>query len=219
MFGKTKKNNNGEASAFLRKGDKIFVLDDGRTCFKIIRKCSQKQKDWLDVSTLSFVHDAQVFSHYFVKDLPEKRNDPEWKNLAVFFWDFTEPFPKKSLPPHFSKIKQRLFRFVKTDGIILSGGTVAPWFGQPGGGKKYYCQEKNYELTIEEMLEENIIECLEFVDIKELTSETAINREQYYFLSQTPLEFIDAWPALGGKVIPVSLAWELGLFSIVRVSV
>ena len=219
MFNKRKKNNSADDSPFLRKGDKLVVLGDKRTCFKVMRECSDRQKELLDTSTLVFSHGSQIFSHYFIKDLPEDRSDPEWKNKAIFFWNSNEPFPGKSLPPHFSNMEQRFFQFTnpqKSGDIQLHSGIVAPWFDQPGGGRKYFCREKAYDLTIEELLQKHIIECMEFVDINELTLEIVTDRSKYYFLSSPPLEFVDAWPALGGKMIPVSLAWELGFLLIAR---
>lgn len=219
MFWKKKESPPDKEKMQLEKGDMILTFDlDSKTAFKLVRKCTPEQKEQLDVSSLCFVTGRSVFMHYSDDDPVEKRGDPEWENRSIFFWDINETFPKKSLPPYFEQFLVRIFQFpnIELGNVHLICGETAPWFGQPGGGYKYYCEENGEKLTIEELRQRQLVEYLEFVELNSTNLEILREREHYFFLASKTLDFIDGLPAINGKVIPISAAYEIGLFTIVR---
>ena len=156
--------------------------------------------------------------HYGQDGLAEKRGDPEWENQAVFFWDAKETFPRKSLPPNFDLFPKHYFSFTRTDlgEISLHSGQAAPWFGEPGGGTKYYCEKNGEMLPIGELHRAGLIEYMEIVDFSLITQQMLLDRDHYYFLAADALEFIEGWPAVGGKVVPISIICTVGLCSLIR---
>jgi hypothetical protein len=191
----------------------IIALDDAHF-LKKHREISDALREALDKSTLVFAV-ADAFMHYMQDGLKEDMNDEGYKNQAVYFWEAKELFPKKSLPPHFEDFPKKYFRTI--DECEVACGEVAPWFGQPGGGTKYFFAKDDAMMTIAEAEASNIIEYFSFVDLTEDNADILTDRENCYFLNDgKSLDFIEGWPAAGGKHIPLSVAYECGLFDIVQ---
>ena len=201
----------------LRKGDEIVTIDD-YSAFVIINRITKEQQQWLDASTLWFERGKDIFMHYYQRELVEKRDDPEWKNQAIFFWHANEQFPKKSLPLYFESLKKQYFAFKESalGDVNLIGGQTAPWFGQPGGGSKFYCEKAGQILTIAELYQMNVIEFLEIVEPQKITSQMMQDREHFYFCTSESIDFIEGWPAINGNIVPVSLVYQTGLCAIIR---
>ena len=214
---KTTQGKNDPATHVLPKGEKIVAIDDHHV-YTIANIITEEQRQWLDASTLWFEQGKAVFMHYYQEGLLEKRNDPEWENQAIFFWYANEQFPKKSLPPFFESFTKHYFTFIKTDlgDISLIDGQVIPWFDQPGGGRKHYCEKGGHKLTIAELFQMNLIEFLEIVEPPKITFQMLQDRDNFYFLAPDSLDFIEGWPAINGKIFPVSLVYEVGLCKLVR---
>jgi len=201
----------------LRKGSRVIAIDD-RHVFTIINSVTKEQRQWLDVSTLWFERDKDIFMHYYRDGLAENRDDPEWENQAIFFWYAHEQFSKKSLPPHFESFKKHYFSFKETvlENVHLLKGQVAPWFGQPGGGSKLYCEKNGQMLTIAELRQMNLIEFFEIVEPQNITPQMIQDREHFYFLATDSLDFIEGFPAINGNIVPISLAYQVGLCTLIR---
>jgi hypothetical protein len=209
LFGKKKKRSQ---RITLEKGEKIVSLGDPRIVYKLLFELSDEHKEMLDNSTLWFERGKKIFMHYHREGLPEDRASREWQEQAIFFWDSDEEFPRKSLPPVFETFRKCYFTFKSADlgDVKIFAATAAPWFDQPGGGTKYSCELENQRLTIDEMLSAGLIEYLNFVQPNEITPKMLKNRERYYFLAADSLDFIDGWPALEGKVLPIHLVYQIG---------
>jgi hypothetical protein len=204
-------------SLTLKKGDEIISLDDEHF-LKRRRTVSRRLGKALDEATLDFM-ESEAYMHYMKDGLEKDIDDPEYKEQAVFFWGAAEVFSRKSLPPHFETFDERYFRITgEKDGIGVVYGEVAPWFGQPGGGTKYFFTEGDgdHQIPLEEIEKKGIIEYFHFIELTEENSEVLTDSENNYFLTNgQSLEFTEGWPEIGGNQIPISLAYECGLFDIV----
>jgi hypothetical protein len=206
----------GDGKISLQKGDEIVQLDE-KHFLKRYRDISDALRTALDEATLVFVA-SDAYMHYMQDNLEEDMDDQQYLNQAVFFWEATEAFPRKSLPPHWEDFPRKYFRIVgSSDDIGTVFGEVAPWFGQPGGGTKYYFARSEEDMvTLAQAESSGLIEYFHFVDLTEDNAGILTDREQYYFLTNgRSLDFIEGWPAIGGQQIPISVAYECGLFDIV----
>lgn len=201
----------------LNKGDKFISTGDNLGC-KIIRDLTNEQKEAIEKSTI-LLRASQLYTHYWTKNLVCKdRNDQEWRNMVMFFWKAEEPFPKKSLPPHFEKIETKYFIFQgDTSEITLQVGKAMPWFGMPGEGDKHVCLINNEEVTIPELYEKGIIEYLEFVELTNENLAILTNKEEYFFLIDERLTpFRNGNFYLKDKPIPISIAYSIGGIHIIK---
>jgi hypothetical protein len=200
----------------LQQGD-IIISPDGNRPLKIYRPLPEGLQRALDSSILPFVQ-AEAYMHYMQAGIQEDRNDPEYQNQAIFFWEATEAFPQKSLPPQFESFPKKYFWISdEREEFQLAKGEVVPWFGQPGGGTKHYITKADEMILLSEAAAEGLIEYFTFVE--PLTESPAIldDRDQYYFLTNGKiLGFRDGWPVVNGNHISISMAYACGLFDLVR---
>ena len=216
LFGKKESKAENE-SVQLNKGEK-FVAVDNESGFRIIRSLTDEQKERIEKSTI-LLRTNELYMHYWTTNLIcEDRNDPAWQNKVMFFWRAEEPFPKKSLPPEFETFEIKHFLFNDdTSKISLQVGQAAPWFGMPGLGEKHFCEMNSQKVTIPELNELGIVD---YIDQIELTNENLnilTNREEYFFLVDERLTpFQNGNFYLKDKIIPISLAYEIGGIHIVK---
>ena len=125
----------------------------------MIRKLTEEQREKIDKSTIQLMP-TQLYMHFWNDNLVcEDPNDQEWQNKVMFFWKAEEPFPKKSLPPHFESFKVKNFVFTgDTSNISLQVGKAMPWFGMPGNGDKHVCEMNGQKVTIPELNKIGIVE-------------------------------------------------------------
>lgn len=100
----------------------------------------------------------RLFVHFQSDNLKEEPGNPDWENQAVFFWDYDEPFEKKSMPPHFKNYPEHYFVYSKPfpEGMRFLSAEVIPWFGMPGGGRKYHVEFKDAHVTYQRAYRERM---------------------------------------------------------------
>ncbi|RKS42662.1 uncharacterized protein DUF4237 [Gillisia mitskevichiae] len=216
LFGKKESKAENE-SVQLNKGEKFLAVDN-ESGFRIIRSLTDEQKERIEKSTI-LLRTNELYMHYWTTNLIcEDRNDPAWQNKVMFFWRAEEPFPKKSLPPEFETFEIKYFLFNDdTSKISLQVGQAAPWFGMPGLGEKHFCEMNSQKVTIPEL---NKLGIVDYIDQIELTNENLnilTNREEYFFLIDERLTpFQNGNFYLKDKIIPISVAYEIGGIHIVK---
>jgi len=219
LFGKkeTSKQANETQKVELKKGD-VFISTGDNSGYKVIRKLTDNQREKIDKSTIQLMP-TQLYMHYWTDNLVcENPNDQEWQNKVMFFWKAEEPFPKKSLPPHFETFKVKNFVFTgDTSNISLQVGKAMPWFGMPGQGEKHVCEMNGKKITIPELNKQGIVEYLELVELTENNLDILTDREQYLFLidnRMTPFKNGNFY--LNDKPIPIDVAYSIGGIHIVK---
>jgi hypothetical protein len=202
-------------SSTLKKSDEIIYIDDDYFLIRR-RSISDQLRKALDAATLYFIV-TDAYMHYMKEELDENMDAFELNHQTVFFWEATEVFKRKSLPPHYETFSERYFRVIAEDDEVgIAYGEVAPWFGQTGGGMKYYFTHGDDMIPLADAERAGIIEYFQFVELNEENNEFLTDRKHNYFLTNgRSLDFIDGFPAIGKKQISISLAYECGLFDIV----
>lgn len=201
----------------LNKGD-VFVSTSDNSGYKVIRKLTEEQREKIDKSTIQLMP-SQLYMHFWTDNLVcEDPNDQEWQNKVMFFWKAEEPFPKKSLPPHFESFKVKNFVFTgETSNISLQVGKAMPWFGMPGNGDKHICEINGQKVTIPELNKIGVAEYVELVELTENNLDVLTNREQYFFLSDNRMTpFKNGNFYLNDKPIPIDVAYSVGGIHIVK---
>ena len=200
-----------------KEGDVFVSVGDNRG-YKIIRQLSDIQKEKIDKSTIQLMA-SQLYMHYWTDNLIcDNPNDQEWQNKVMFFWKAEEPFPKKSLPPHFEnfKVKHFVFKGNSSDVSILVGEAM-PWFGMPGQGEKHVCERNGQKISIPELYELNVVQYVEFVELGETNLEILTDRENYLFLIDNRITpFRNGNFYLNDKPIPIDVAYSIGGIHIVK---
>ncbi len=201
----------------LMKGDK-FVSTVENIGYKILRNLTEEQKERIEKSTI-LLRTGQLYMHYWTDNLIcADRNDQEWQNKVMFFWKAEEPFPKKSLPPHFEKFKVKHFLFEgDTSKISLQVGQAIPWFGMPGLGEKNVCEMNGDKITIPELNKLGIVEYIEQVELTNDNFEILTDKESYLFLIDeriTPFQNGNFY--LNGQPIPINVAYSVGGIHIIK---
>lgn len=213
IFGKKKLNHNSETNKNneLNVGDTI-ISTDLNSGYKIIRSLNEEQKESIEKSTL-LLRTGQLFMHYQDNNLESHdRNDPEWQNQMIFFWKAEEPFPKKSLPPHFEKFDKKYFLFQgDISALSLKVGEAIPWFGQPGLGEKHVCELHGESVTIPELHQQKLVEYVEKVDLTNTNLALLSDKEHYFFLIDDRITpFYNGSFYLEGKPVSISTAYSIG---------
>lgn len=189
-----------------------FIIVDNQSRFKIIRPLTAQQKKSIEQSTL-LLRSSQLYMHYWTKGLVCKdRNDPEWQNKVMYFWEAQEPFPKKSLPPKFKTFQKKYFIFHgDTSKIKLQTAKAMPWFGMPGEGKKHVCTLDSKNISIPEFNQLGLVKYLTQVDLTLNNLPVLQDRQSYFFLvDQRITSFQNGHFTLRGKKIPITVAYQIG---------
>ncbi|WP_026836987.1 glycohydrolase toxin TNT-related protein [Gillisia sp. JM1] len=216
LFGKKESKAENE-SVQLNKGE-TFVAVDNESIFRIIRSLTDEQKEGIEKSTI-LLRTSDLYMHYWTTNLIcEDRNDPAWRNKVMFFWRAEEPFPKKSLPPEFETFEIKHFLFNDdTSKISLQVAQAAPWFGMPGLGEKHFCEMNSQKVTIPELNELGIVDYFDQIELTNENLNILTSREEYFFLVDeriTPFQNGNFY--LKDKIIPISVAYEIGGIHIVK---
>ena len=201
----------------LQKGDQ-FISTGDNVGFKIIRPLTEQQKEQIDKSTIS-LRTGQLFMHYWTDGLVcTDRNDPEWQNKVMFFWKAEEPFPKKSLPPHFENMKIKYFLLAgDTSKVSFQVGQAIPWFGMPGLGEKHASEINGEKVTVPELNKLGLVEYVEFVELADINSDILTNRDEYFFLIDERItSFHNGILYLQDKQISIDMAYSIGGIHIIR---
>lgn len=222
LFGKKKTENNSEniretETVQLKKGDQ-FVSTGDNLGYKVLRTLTDEQKESIEKSTI-LLRTGQLYMHYWTDNLIcTDRNDQEWQNKVMFFWKAEEPFPRKSLPPNFEKLKVKHFLFQgDTSNISTQVGQAMPWFGMPGLGEKHVCEINDEKVTIPEMYDLGFIEYIEQVELTNENFEILTDKEKYFFLIDERLTpFRNNNFHLDGKPIPINVAYCVGGIHIIK---
>jgi hypothetical protein len=222
LFGKKQTENNSENisetdTVQLKKGDQ-FVSTGDNLGYKVIRNLTDEQKEGIKKSTI-LLRTGQLYMHYWTDNLIcTDRNDQEWQNKVMFFWKAEEPFPRKSLPPNFEKLKVKHFLFQgDTSNISTQVGQAIPWFGMPGLGEKHVCDINDQKVTIPELHELGFIEYIEQVELTNENFEILTDKENYFFLIDERLTpFRNGNFHLDGKPIPINVAYSVGGIHIIK---
>lgn len=222
LFGKkaTKTEEKAEAekkTVQLKAGDTILSAGDALGS-KVIRALTSEQAEALDKSPL-LLREAQLYTHYWTKNLVcTDRNDQEWRNMVMFFWKAEEPFPRKSLPPHFVNYQTKYFIFLGGPArVTVRVAKAMPWFGMPGEGDKHVCLIDYKEVTIPELHHLGMIQYLEFVDLTPHNLALLTNKDEYCFLvDQRISPFRDGSFFLQNTPISLSAAFSIGGVHLVK---
>ena len=201
----------------LKKNDKFISIGDN-TGYKIIRDLTEEQKEKIEKSTI-LLRTGQLYMHYWTDNLIcTDRDNPEWQNKVMYFWKAEEPFPKKSLPPHFEAFEKKYFLFGEdTSNISVEVGQAMPWFGMPGLGEKYICEINGEKVTIPELNKLGKVDYIEQIDLTNDNLEILTDKENYFFLIDERLTpFKNGNFYLNEKPIPISLAYSIGGIHIIR---
>ena len=161
-----------------------------------------------------------LFMHYGEaegsSDLP---GSEPWKNTHLFFWEAEEPFERKALPESFMALPQHFFLILEMpDDLELSGGVVAPWFGQPGGGIKYSFVHGKQPVELNELKQLGILREVEMVTITQENLAVLTDRSHHLLLVKkkdlhpTTLRLQDT----NGKVLTLYEALVAGKVRVVR---
>jgi len=222
LFGKKQIEDNSQnvknkQTVRLEKGD-TFIATGDKVGYKIIRTLTDEQKELIEKSTI-LLRTGQLYMHYWTDNLICKdRNDQEWQNKVMFFWKAEEPFPKKSLPPHFETFKVKYFLFQgDTSKISLKVGQAMPWFGMPGLGEKHVCEMNGENVTIPELYELGVVEYIEQAELTDKNFEILSDKENYLFLIDERLTpFRNGNFYLDGQPIPINVAYSIGGIHIIK---
>jgi hypothetical protein len=163
----------------------------------------------------------RLFMHYLSDNLKKEPGNPDWENQAVFFWDYDEPFEKKSLPAEFKTYREHYFVYSKAlpEGMSFLWGKVIPWFGMPGGGKKYHVEFNGAHVPVKELIQRGSFEEVEIVTLTQENSDILQKRGEYFFfIDEKKLQFDKSNGKffVKGKEIRFSDAFEMDLLKIVR---
>ncbi|MDD4604629.1 MAG: glycohydrolase toxin TNT-related protein [Bacteroidales bacterium] len=175
-------------------------------------------KSKIESSTLKLMtHD--LFMHYWSENLIENKSNPEWKNQAIFFFRYKEPFEKQSLPPHFRELQQKTFIVNGLpESVSVSSGQVMPWFGMPGGGTKYFFQFNDKEIQIKELINKGSLSYVEIVKLSDSNSNILTDRENYFFLMDTSMiQFVKGKFFNNNMEISFSDAVEIGGLEVIKI--
>ncbi len=139
--------------------------------------------DWLiNDSILTFLP-RELFMHYWDSNTEKNLQDPSWQNQGIYFWDYNEPFERKSLPDFFENFEKKPFVFNKfPDYISLMSAKVIPWFGMPGGGDKLSLRYEDSSITLEEAHKLDIINYIEIIELNYENLSVLNDRDNYHFL-------------------------------------
>lgn len=149
---------------------------------KTAGRFSAELKKKIEESTLQFMtHD--LYMHYYTDDIVEDASNPEWQNLALFFWKNNEAFEKKSLPPKFDGLEKKAFILNKLpESVTVSAGKVIPWFGMPGGGTKYFFSRNSKEIKIKELADDGSLSYVEIINLTDSNADVLSNHDNYFFI-------------------------------------
>jgi len=201
----------------LESGEVFYSLGDDLN-FKVIRNLSTDLMNEIEHSTLG-VMSTQLYMHYWNANLKCKNDeDPAWKNQAIFFWIADEEFEKKSLPPEFETFDKKYFIVIDNPkDLSFFNGTVAPWFGMSGLGKKFYCKREDKEITIQELANIRTIEYVENTELSTKNVDILKKRDNYFFLVDERItKFKNNNFYIGEKIVPIGLAYSIGGIHIMR---
>jgi len=159
-----------------------------------------------------------MFMHYWSGTTKKNSQDPEWQNQAYFFWETTEPFERKSLPPTFKKFNRKYFLIKNViEGIQLQKATAIPWFGMPGGGSKYAFTLNNTEQSIIDLVDKEMLEYIEIITLTDDNDYVLQDRENYFFhMNQTKLQYQNNSFFLNGKPVSIIDAYKSGGLQVLK---
>lgn len=136
----------------------------------------------------------------------------------MFFWKAEEPFPKKSLPPHFLSFKVKNFVFVgDTSNISVEVGEAEPWFGMPGRGEKHVCEIDGQPVTIPELNKQGIVDYVELLELTDSNLDVLTEKGKYFFLVDSRITpFKNGSFYLDDRPVPIDVAYSVGGIHIVK---
>jgi hypothetical protein len=162
-------------------GKKEIVVSDEKADLNKLNNNDQLA-DAVNNSTLKMLT-HELFMHYYDPTAILNINDSSWQNQAIFFWQASESFERKSLPPNFKEMEHRFFICNGIpDGVILNKGQVIPWFGMPGNGDKYFFSINGENVLLQLLVENNHLQYIELITLTEHNKNILFDRENYYLL-------------------------------------
>lgn len=193
-------------------------LIDSNISDNSVKKFSIELKEKIEKSRLQLMT-HELFVHYWTDNLKEETENPEWQNQAVFFWKFKEPFEKKSLPPNFKDLEKKYFIVNGLpENVSVSAGEVMPWFGMPGGGTKYFFQNSNNQIPINDIAKNNSISYVEVVELTDSNADKLTKLDEYFFLMDTSMISFDKGKFyFEQKEIPFANAVEIGGLELISI--
>jgi len=163
----------------------------------------------------------QIYEFYPCSDDEKQGMHPqEYYNRNVFFWRESEPFEKRSLPEKFKtfQTKQFISSPLLPDSINVGNGTVAPWFGQPGGGIKYFFGTPEHELEIQEVANKKWIDYVEWQNPSTFNLEGIGNpKDCLLILEKGRVTVADGNFFLEGRPIPLDVGLSLGCIGLYKI--
>ncbi|MBF4492542.1 hypothetical protein IR010_08300 [Flavobacterium sp. MR2016-29] len=174
--------------------------------------------DWLiNDSILTFLP-RELYMHYWDSNTEKNLQDPSWQNQGIFFWDYNEPFEKKSLPEFFENFEKKLFVFNKfPEYISLVSAKAIPWFGMPGEGDKLSLRYNDNPITLEEAYKLNIINYVEMITLNYENLSILNDRDNYYFLiDPNEVKFENQLFYLNGEKISLAELYKQKKLSVVK---
>jgi hypothetical protein len=198
-----------------RKENQKSLTSEGKA---LNRTFSAELKDKIESSTLQLMtHD--LYMHYWSDNTITEATDPEWKNQAIFFWQYTEPFEKQSLPPNFKEFQKKLFIVNELpESVSVLAGKVIPWFGMPGGGTKYSFSKNDQPVEIKDLIGDKALSYVEIIQLTDSTSDLLSDTENHYFLiNSNIITFENGKCYHRNKVIAFADAVEIGGLELIKI--
>jgi hypothetical protein len=222
LFGKKKSNKTesnitDKETTTVQKGT-VLISTGNQVAYEVIRPLTDELREKIEQSTI-LLRTGPLYMHYWTENIEcPDREDQEWQNKVMFFWKAEEPFPKKSLPPHFETFQTKHFLFEgNISNISLQVAQAMPWFGMPGLGEKHVCKMNGEAVTIPELNALGLVAYLEPIELTKENLNILTEKEHYFFLIDERLTpFQNGQFYLNERSISISDAYSIGGIHIVR---
>lgn len=166
------------------------------------------------------IRKGQIFMHYpCPNDVKNIVHEQELFNRNFCFWEAEEQFEKKSLPEQFATYETRNFMVNSIpDSISCKSGIVAPWFGMPGGGKKYFFESSQNAIELSTMHENRYIDYIKQIPNSDLNDAILNDAKKHVLVyDNNLLQFSNGSFMLDGYAMPLSMGFQIGRVCVVEI--
>jgi len=179
--------------------------------FEIIRKLSDDLVNYFERLNVE-IKEGQIYKHYWTDSaINEREDDENLLNMSTYFWKADLPFWSTSLPEFFENYQKLEFRFLNKENHIKAEKV-------DNDASKYYYEEENKKISINKLLERNVIEYCEIqmLENEDINDLKYYEDELYFVLKSPKIRSLNDELYIDGNLISIEIAYAIGAIELVR---